>query len=156
MMKNIFLITVLFFTSSCSDNLSDEIQKSQMKQFKKLDTMRLKFTNSAREFAFEELLKKGVRYKEKSTLYLIEAYDITNGSLNLVIIVDNSEYYFQGLHYGNKISISEEPTIEKTTIRAFTTHNYKELSDPLRISSTSYIGSIVKFGNKLTISHYKW
>ena len=147
-----FISLVLLF-SSCHDiQLSEKIKKSQMRKYKEIDKMRLEFMNSARRFAFEELRKQGVKYEDQPIIHVIEAYDITNGNLDAVIIIGSNEYYYNGSHFYNKFSLETKPIIEKSIINSFINKRYKELSDSLWISSISYIGSSVKFDNKLKIN----
>lgn len=162
-MKISFILTMLFFLTSCWNlDLSEEIKKSQIRFFKKKGLKgkyvlyQMEVFNLNRKRAFEELKNKQKYYADNSTIQLVEAYDVANAYIYVVLIIDEKEFYYMGTILADDFKILDKSPIDRKMIKAYKKGDYNELENPLRDSSLFYVGTTITFKEKLKISHFSW
>jgi hypothetical protein len=144
------------FVSSYSKKISKQIQRSQENACPNMDKYVLRFMHSARKFAFESFTKNDLSQKKVQLMYIIEAYDITNGLVRGEIGFKNDTVFYTGQHTQHQFSISKERQIDLYMSNAFLSNKMDTLLQPFSNSSTIYIGTKVEFNDKLVFKHFKW
>jgi len=152
------------FIFSCGIvDLSTTIEKSQLKYYrdsglKNIDEQRLRCMNDARVMVFDSLRMVLENLNNKQTFSLIEGYDITNGELKGVLILERQNYFYHGSCVSNKFSFSTVPTIDAEIIGYYSDSSNMRSITEKELSSMTFIGTTVKKGegSNWAVTHRIW
>ncbi len=162
MIRAIILVLIsLFCLSSCKEYSIwyRAVKKSQRNYYynNHIDKAKFTFFEDTRRRALKELQSQSTDNFYMEGIHFIEAFDVTSGELNGMIQVGEKRYFYKSDMVSRNFGMSMKPSIDSTTIKSFIDGKFKELHDPMNLSSILYIGTKVNHTNKgLLITHYHW